>query len=63
MERFTLSLDAERTGHLGALTAKRGVRRGQLNVLAIELARPRAQGDTARAHGLPNHHVHLEPAR
>jgi CopG family nickel-responsive transcriptional regulator len=46
-----------------ALMAERGVRHGQLNLVAVEVGQRHAHGYKPRDHGRSHHHVHLKPAR
>lgn len=47
----------------GQLMAERGVRHGQLNLVAVELGQRHDHGYKPRGHGRSHHHVHLKPAR
>lgn len=46
-----------------ALMAERGVRHGQLNVIAVEIDQRHDHAYKPRGHGRSHHHVHLRPAR
>lgn len=46
-----------------ALMAERGVRHGQLNLVAVEVGQRHTHGYKPQAHGRSNLHVHLKPAR
>lgn len=45
------------------LMAERGVRHGQLNLVAVEIDQRHDHGYKPRGHGRSHHHVHLKPAR
>jgi len=46
-----------------ALMAERGVRHGQLNLVAVEVGQRHTHGYKPQTHGRSDHHVHLKPAR